>query len=109
MASVGFSFTMTQYFVILYMVGAIAVGIHAYSDYKSRRPPPGLSRRGSQLWRLAPTIGLASGLVVSAIVIGTYVIIKNPRNADMWTSSASIFVTFVTAMATRRTVERRAH
>lgn len=108
MASVGFSFTMTQFFVILYLVGAIAVGIHAYSEYKSRRPPPGLSKRGSRVWRLAPTIGLGSGLVVSTIVIGTYVIIKNPRHADMWTSSVPIFVTIVIGMATRRTVERRA-
>ena len=38
--SVGFSFTTTQFVVILYMVGAIAVGIHAYSDYKSRQPTP---------------------------------------------------------------------
>ena len=109
MASVGFSFTMTQFVVILYLVGAIAVGVHAHSEFKSRQPPSGLSKRGSLLWRLAPTIGLGSGLIVSAIVIGTYVIIKHPRHADMWTGSIPIFVTFVTAMATRRTVERRAH
>ena len=107
MASVGFSFTITEFGVILYLAGAIAVGIHVYSEYKSRQPPSGLSKRGSLLWRLAPTIGLGSGLVVSAIVIGIYVIIKNPGHADMWTGSVPIFVTIVIAMVTRRTVERR--
>jgi len=108
-ASVGFAFTMTQFIVAIVIVVTAFVGFGMFANYKIRHAPAGLSKRGTLLWRLAPTIGFAGGVIGLVIWFGILNAIEHHWPTYSWSAPLGIFVGISLSMGLRRVVEKRVH
>ena len=100
---------MTQFIVAILIVATAFVGIGVFADYKFRQPPAGLSKRGTLLWRFAPTIGMGGGVIGIVVFFGTLNAIEHHWHAYAWTYPLALFVDIGFSMGPRRVVEKRVH
>jgi len=109
MVNVGFSFSMTEFVVAIYVVVVVGVGFGMFTNYKHRQPPSGLSERGSLLWGLAPIIGLSGGLISVGVLFSIWNEVEHPWHTYIWTNALVLFVGIGLSMGLRRLVEKRVH